>query len=251
MKRWNRHSRGAVLVAVAFVAAGCATKKDVRTLQEQMVVLSQRQDSLLRETQRQTQLLLDTLRGGFEVQRDLRGETSHRFGALEQNLSRLEEMINQTQLVVAQLLERLDRPVSGGPGPTGTDGLPAMSGAAEETYRQAMGFLQQESYATARMAFEQILTNFPEDPRAADAQIGLAETYVGEGDIDRGLEELEKVERQWPRSPRAPGALLRAGIVALENDRSDDARSYFEQVLERYPSADEARIAEQRLRSIR
>jgi tol-pal system protein YbgF len=250
MRRGNRSARAAVVLLAAIAATGCATKKDVRTLQDEMMVLSQRQDSLLRETQRQTQLLLDTLRGGFEVQRDLRGETSHRFGQLEQNLSRLEEMINQTQLVVAQLLERLDRPVMG-PGPTGSTGAPMVPGAAEETYQQAMRFLGEESYATARMAFEQIVTNFPDDPRAADAQVGLAETYLGEGDIDRGLEELEKVERQWPRSPRAPGALLRAGIVALENDRRDDARSYFQQVLERYPSADEARIAEQRLRSIR
>lgn len=243
--------RGLVMVMVGLVVAGCATKRDVRTLQAEMDAVERRQTELLQETQRQTMLLLDTMRQGFDVQRDLRGETSHRFQQLEQNLSRLEEMINQTQLVVAQLLERLDRPVTTGTAPMGPGGTPAVPGAAEELYQQAMGFLQQQSYATARMAFEGILQNHPNDPRAADAQFGLAETYAGEGDAERAIEEMVKVESQWPNSTRAPQALLRAGIIAKDNDMTSRARELLRQVRERYPAAPEAQVAEQQLRSIR
>lgn len=243
-------SRGVTALCAVVLAAGCATKKDVRTLQDEMAELAQRQDALLRETERQTALLLDTMRMGFGVQRDLRGETSHRFQQLEENLSRLEEMITQTQLVVAQLLERLDRPTSGtSSGMPG--GEPGMAGAAEGLYEQAQGFLQQQSYATARMAFQQILADHPNDPRAPDAQFGLAETYAGEGDHERAIEELVKVESQWPNSARAPQALLRAGIIAKDNGMTSRARELLRQVSERYPAHPEAQVAEQQLRSIR
>jgi tol-pal system protein YbgF len=240
---------GAVL-SLTLLAAGCATKSDVRDVQEEVARLAARQDSLLSETRRQTQVLLDTLESGFNVQRDLRGETSHRFEQLEQNLSRLEEMINQTQLVVSQLLERLDRTSMSGPAGGGGQ-TPAMPGAAEEIYQQGQTFLQQESYATARMAFEQILQNFTSDPRVPDAQYGLAETFAGEGELDRAIEEFEKVERQWPRHERAPQALLRAGVVALQANERDRARDFFQQVRQRYPSSPEAEEAERQLRSIR
>lgn len=250
MVRRRGRARGAAVLC-ALVATGCATKGDVRDLQQEMAQLARQQETVLRETEQQTALLLDTLRQGFNVQRDLRGETSHRFQQLEENLSRLEEMITQTQLVVAQLLERLDRPVSSGMPLTGPGGEPVVPGAAEGLYEQAQGFLQQQSYATARMAFEQILRDFPNDPRAPDAQFGLAETYAGEGEAERAIEELLKVEEQWPRSTRAPQALLRAGIIAKDNGMTDRARELLRQVGERYPTAPEARVAEQQLRTIR
>jgi len=243
--------RGVLAVCLGVLAAGCATKRDVRTVQDEMSRLSARQDSLLRETRRQTQLILDTLKSGFDVQRDLGGETSHRFQQLEQNLSRLEEMINQTQLVVAQLLERLDR-TSAMPGgaPSGTTGV-ASSSDVEDLYQQGQTFLQDQSYATARMAFEQIVTSHASDPRAPDAQFGLAETYAGEGNTDRAVEEFQKVERNWPRHEKAAQSLLRAGVVSLQANRRDRARDFFQQVRQRYPSSPEAQEADRQLRSIR
>ncbi|MCI0433068.1 MAG: hypothetical protein L0271_05380, partial [Gemmatimonadetes bacterium] len=52
-------------------AAGCATKSDVRLLQQDINALRARQDSLFRETQRQTRLLLVTLRTSFAIQQDV------------------------------------------------------------------------------------------------------------------------------------------------------------------------------------
>lgn len=250
--QWKRGLHPALLLTLlGLTAAGCATKRDIRTLQDEMTSLERQQAATLQALERQTALLIDTLNRGFDVQRDLRGETSHRFGQLEQNLSRLEEMLNQTQLVVAQLLERLERAPaisSGGGVDPAMGGVP---GAAEELYRQGMQFLESGSYATARMAFEQIVTSHPNDPRAADAQYGLAESYAGEGDVEQAITAFEAVERQWPRSSRAPTALLRAGIVAQESGRADRARAFYEQVRQRYPNTDEFQEAQRRLRTLR
>jgi tol-pal system protein YbgF len=236
--------------AAALVLGGCATKSDIRMLRTELIAMQQRQDSVYREAQRQNRLLLDTLRTSFDLQRDLRGETSHRFAQLEQNLGRLEELISQQQLVAAQLLERLDR---GGPlpGAVRSPGRGGGGGEAEAIYQSGLQRLGEGSYATARAAFTMLLEQYPEDPRAPEAQYGLAEAYAGERDVDRAIEEFEKVERQWPQSERAPVALLRAGILAQESNRRDRARQFFTQLRQRYPNSDAATEAERRLRSLR
>src|SRR5690606_8726139 len=99
----------AVALACALLLPACATKRDLKDLRDELVALQLRQDSLFRQTQAQNRLPPDTLRSAFAAQLDRRGQTSHRFTQLEQSLVRLEEMVNQTQLLIAQLNERLDR----------------------------------------------------------------------------------------------------------------------------------------------
>jgi tol-pal system protein YbgF len=241
---------GTVAVFLALsTAAACATKSDIRMLQDDIGELRVRQDSLIRETQRQTRLVLDTLRTSFAVQQDVRGETSHRFAQLEQNLGRLEEIINQTQLLIAQLNDRLDRQTAISPGLS--PGGPVSTGEAEVMYTTALQKMSEGSYATARAAFEQIVEQYPNDPRAPDAQFQLAETYVQEQNFDRAVEALEKLERQWSRSARAPEALLRAGVIEQDRNQRSRARQFYQQVNQRYPGSEAAREATRRLREIR
>lgn len=242
---------GSVALLVVMVGlAGCATKGDIRTLQTDIRALQLRQDSLFNETQRQTRLLLDTLRSSFAVQQDVRGETSHRFQQLEENLVQLEAMINQSQILTTQLLDRLDRAASpqasaeGGFAPE-ADQPPA--GQAEEMYAAAIEKIGEGSYGTARIALLQIVEEFPNDPRAPYAQYQLAELHYIEGDHDGAIAEFEKLERQWPRSPRAPDALLRAGVIAQEQRQNEKARGLFRAVVERFPASEAASEARRRL----
>jgi tol-pal system protein YbgF len=231
-------------------AAGCATKSDVRLLQQDINAMRARQDSLFRESQRQTRLLLDTLRTSFAIQQDVRGETQHRFQQLEQLLSQVQEMLNQTQLLIAQLNERLERqtpPIASAPMDDPTLQTP---GAAESLYATAMKAMGEGSLATARAAFEEIVTRYPNEVRAPDAQFQIAQTYLLDQDFERAIQEFEKVERQWNHSDRAPDALLQAGIIAQERLRqAARAREFFNAVTQRFPNSDAANVARQRLRA--
>jgi tol-pal system protein YbgF len=242
-----------MIVALAALALpACATKKDLKNLRDEMVAMQMHQDSLFRETQRQNRLLLDTMRTSFDMQRDAQGQTSHRFQQLEQNLKQLEEMLNQTQILFAQLMERLERQYTTTPQMGGMQQpQTGVSGAVEPLYAAAMQRMQQGSYATARLAFEEILREHPTDPRAVDAQFQLAETYNGEKNYDRAIEEFEKLERQYARTDRAPEALLRAGIIAQEQKKTAKARELFQAIQQRYPLSDARAEADRRLRSIR
>lgn len=232
------------------MAAGCATKSDVRMLQQDIAQLRARQDSTLRETQRQNRMLLDTLRNIFDVQRNLGGQTSTRFQDIERQLSQLEEMLNQTRLLIGQLTQRLDQqaapqvsPVAGGAGAVSQGEVEAMYAAAVEKMREG-------SYATAMAGFVQLVEQYPTDARAAEAQFQIGEIHYLQERWSDAIDALAKIEEQWHDSPRAPDALLRAGIIAQERNMRTRARELYQRVRQSYPGSDAAQEAARRLRSI-
>jgi TolA-binding protein len=244
-------------LSVVLVAPGCATKKDLRLLRDEMVLLQAHQDSLFSETQRQNRLLLDTLRANLSVQMDAAGQTSHRFQQLEQQLERTEAVLQQMQLSMTNFTDRLDRQIAmnpagpmrtgstagnptGGTGSAVTDSA-AGAGEADQAYNTGMQKMAAGAYTTARDLFEFFLERFPADPRAADVQLQIAETYAQEADYARAIEELEKLEATYASTnrERSAQALLRAGILAEErlNDPTR-ARQYYQTVIRRYPETE-------------
>ena len=243
-----KHARqGLVALLGGFVLAGCATKRDVRDLRDEIVRLEQKQDSLHRALTRQNQMLLDTVKASFNLQMDVRGQTSHRFQQLEDNLGRMEALVQQLLMSNEQLSNRLlEQQRQGQP----NMGAPVGAVEATEMYEAGVRLQADRAYETARGAFEQIVTQYPNDPVAADAQYQIGETYYSEERYDDAIEALQEVERRWSQSPRAPAALLRAGIISQEQGDADRARTFYEQVRQRYPMSDEANLAAQRLRAI-
>ena len=252
-------------LGAALVAPGCATKKDLRLLRDEMVSLQAHQDSLFRETQRQNRLLLDTLRASLSVQLDAAGQTSHRFQQLEQQLERTEAVLQQMQLSMTNFTDRLDRQIAMNPtgpprgasptNPAGRTGVAAAdsaagAGEADQAYNTGMQKMAAGAYTTARDLFEFFLERFPTDPRAADAQFQIAETYAQEADYTRAIEELEKLEATYASTnrERSAQALLRAGILAEErlNDPAR-ARQYYQTVIRRYPETEAHKDATARL----
>ncbi len=246
------------LIAVALVGTGaCATKSDIRTLRQDMVAMQQHQDQSLADLARQNRLLLDTMRNAMDLQRDAAGQTSHRFQQLETSLARMEEIVGQTIQYINQLNDQLARSVAAQPGGLPSAGAPpsggdpsAGGGSAEEYYALGVQKLGEGAYATARAAFQQVLREYANDPRAADAQYQIAESYYAEEEYGEALSALELVPRQWPSSARAAGALYRAGVIAEEMGERSRAREYYQEVRQRYPDSDEARQAQARLREI-
>jgi tol-pal system protein YbgF len=117
-------------------------------------------------------------------------------------------------------------------------------------YELALQKLDEGAFTTARITFESIISQYPQDARAPDAQFQIGETYAKEGNAARAIEELRKVEANWPNSPRAPAALYRAAFLAEESQDAPLARELYELIRRRYPGSDESRLAEQRLRQI-
>ncbi len=101
--------------------------------------------------------------------------------------------------------------------------------------------------AVARELYEEFVKKWPSDPRAADAHFRLGELWYGERRYRSAILEYGKVAQDFPRSDKAPDALLRTGESMLALDLRDDAKGLLEEVTKRYPQSTAAQRARARL----
>lgn len=247
--------RAVPVLLLALALPACATKKDVRLIRSEIQAMQLRQDSLLLLLQQQNRTMMDTMRAQGDLLMRVRGDLGHQIVELGQQLVQVQELAGQSQTRLTEIRQELDRrnrelgpedPLSAG------GALPAGAAAPEarEIYETAVGLIR-SSPSTARRAFQQLVTQYPQDSLAADAQYQIAETYVVEQKFSEATREFELVVERWPASARAPIALFRAGVIAEQRGTIDKARGYFDRLVKSYPKSDEARQAQEKLRKLR
>jgi len=250
----GRRRRLAFLLVLAgtLATAGCATKKDLKLLRDEIIVLQARQDSLLREL---GTALIDTLRSQNSLIMRVRGDLGSQHLALEEQLIQIQELTGQGQRQLTELRQqwqaRAQEVGSGGAAQPAAVPTAMGTGEVEQAYALGRQKFEEGSYATARAAFASILSGAPTHPLAPDAQLQIAETYVAEGNFEQAYKEFDKVIELFANSPRAPTALFRAGVVAKEQGNIDKARTYFTRVQSGYARSDEARLAGEELQQLR
>lgn len=123
--------------------------------------------------------------------------------------------------------------------------IPAMavSPREEKVYRQAFELLSQRRYQEAQQRFQQFLKQYPAGFYADNAQYWLAEASYVTRDFDTALAEFSAVLKQYPDSPKVPGAMLKIGYIQYEKQRLGEARQTLETLIDRFPGSSAARLA--------
>ncbi len=116
-----------------------------------------------------------------------------------------------------------------------------------EFFALAMQQEQAGERAVARQLYEEYVKKWPTDPRAADAWFRMGEISYGEKRYREAVLAYGKVAQDFPRSDKAPDALLRTGESMLALDLRDDARAILQDVVNRYPKTTAAKKASARL----
>ena len=207
-----------------------------------------------------------------EVQRKLDelNATAHRSGAdLAVSQDRLAEEVRRLNGTLEELshrLELLDRAVAAQKNDTdarfaalrGAGALDEYEGRRKvaelklptspgEFLALAQGQEAKGERAVARALYEEFVKKWPSDARAADAHFRLGELWFGDKRWREAILEYGKVAQDFPRSDKAPDALLRTGEAMVALDLKDDARRLFEEVTARYPKSTAAARAKARL----
>lgn len=255
MKTTSTLRRAAARSLAAFgvlLLGACATKSDIRNLQQSMLEMQRHQDEALMEIQRQNRLLLDSIRAAQATSLDTRGTMANQLRQFDENVRQLGVLVGDIMGMLTRMEQRLTAleqrpggvPVAGG-------GVPSRGGGnAAQYYESGMQRMAEESWATARLAFEMVVREFPDHDIAAAAQFQIGQTYYHEKDYEDAFRELEKVAVQWPESDRSPAALFRAGAIAEELNNIVKAREYYTRVRDAYPETDEGRQAVQKLNTL-
>jgi tol-pal system protein YbgF len=133
--------------------------------------------------------------------------------------ARLQQLENQTQI--------RNRPAAA---PTsGADGY-------LQRYAEARNLYEQRRYSDAITGFQEILAENDKSSYADNCQYWIGECYYGLGRFEQAIAEFEKVFK-FTRSNKSDAATLKLGLCYVRLNDRQQARSWFEQLLARYPSS--------------
>lgn len=124
-------------------------------------------------------------------------------------------------------------PIPAATGPVG-GGDP---GAAKAAYEQAYGYLLQQDYGAAEVAFDDFLRAYPNDPLAGNAQFWLGETHFVRGQFKAAASAFLKGYRSYGRSTKAPDSLLKLAMSLGRLGQRDEGCSALNELAAKYPQA--------------
>jgi len=249
------------VVAVALIS-GCATKGDIRALQDVVEEQAARQDRQLQDLAAELQAVQDTLEIQSGMMVDTRGGIARELRDMQDQLSRLMALTGQIQRELTLLPNRLDaqaarmgpsvRPGgSASVGVLGPDVGGADPAAADATYQAAMAQLNRGSLGTARRAFESFLSDYPDHRLAPSTQFFLGDIFEQENRLDEAVEVFLRIPELYPTDDRVPQALYRTGAIYALQDNVAEAVRYLETVVNTYPDSGAADLAQELLQELR
>ncbi len=255
-------------MAVAFTFSGCAMKGDIRLLQEELRAIAARQDSLVNELRVEAQQTQDTLRTQGDQMFDLRGDLSRQLQQINQALVRIEAIAGENQRGLSSVrdqmanMRRLPAGSTTGPGASGglsaadsteTGGGESLIGGGsnpQELYDVAKSQYDRGSLNSASRAFEQFLSEHPNQELAPDAHFYLADILGQQERPEDSMEAFQEIQELFPTHRRVPEALYRIAELQIQLDDVDAAKVTLERIINTYPDELVALLARDRLDEI-
>jgi len=269
-------------VMVLACAAGCATRRDVTTIDSRLSEIEvreaedrRRRDEIAKGREANEQALRQmsaSLRAQIDELRDevrgLRGRLEELDHSLRQKpasgeagerprddkLTRLEDANAQ----LAQRLTRVEEHLRLEPVPAAPKAeskiKPESSAKApseEELYNRAKQAFDQGNTAQARRGFEELIQRYPNSASADNAQFWIGETFFREKAYEKAILEYQKVIEKYPKGNKVPAALLKQGHAFLALGDKVNSRLLFEELVRKFPHSAEAKLASDKLKEIR
>jgi len=267
-----------VPLVVLVATGGCfATRGDVRIVQSDISSLRAEilknqldQRDALTQTMRMLQVASDSLSKvsarTVSIQGDIRGEMR----AIREQMLQVQTLLGQSQATIARLRSEIESrsaasvaapaagtvppvvpPTSGRMPPPAVDSAATRAPGPNQLYTDGRDQLTRGSSATARIYFQELLTNYPTSDYAPDAQFWIAESFAKEKNLPAADAAYAAVVSAHPTSAKAPTALYKRAQLLLQQGRTPQSKQLLEQVIARYPRSDEDELAAEQLKKLR
>ena len=256
---------GVFLVAALLFSAGCATKGDLKRLQDEVAGQATSQEALLLELSADLEALRDSLAVqsaiANEMVVDSRGVIARELRDMQTQLSQLIQLVGQMQRTQVLMSQRLQ--ADGGRVTTSTlradpDSLGALIGRGgggqvdcDQIWSAGITQFNRGSNAAARAGFSAFLRECPEDERVPRARFNLGDIAQQQDRLDDAIEEFLRIIQLDPEADEVPRAQYRIGLIYIEQGNVQQARTYLELVVNSYPEDPVAELARAELREIR
>ncbi len=124
---------------------------------------------------------------------------------------------------------------------------PAKEMAENELYAKAKQDFDSGELETARTGFQEFLKRFPKSAIADSAQFWVGEIFYRQKWYEKAILEYQKVIENYPKGNKVQASLLKQGFSFFNLGDKSNARLILKELINKYPSSNEAKIAKQKL----
>ncbi|MDV6250672.1 tol-pal system protein YbgF [Vibrio sp. EA2] len=206
------------------------------------------------DVQRLERLLQSRSRLQFQMQEQIdqmSREISELRGQLERNNHEMQQMLQRQRELFVEL-DRMRGEMKSAPVPQETP--PAEAGgqytpnADEQTaYQDAVDLiLKKRDYAGAIAAFQQFQKDYPDSTYTANSHYWLGQLYYAKKQDKDAAKSFVAVVSYKDSNKRAD-ALVKLGDIAERNNNAEQAKKFYQQVVDEYPNSASAKIAASKL----
>ena len=229
------------------LSSGCASRWQMEGLKRQVDYLEESNrrleertaqlDSLLREqielTSRLRADLASTLGGMVERMGIVEGkleDLGHRFPELHQKIDLVKQQVSRKDTAEASDTSKT-----------------LINVDPKQLYDAAYLDLTKGKYDLAITGFVNYLKYFPETELADNAQYWLGECHYAKKNYTKAAIEFHKVLENYSTGDKVPSALYKLGLSLLELKSVGQANKYFQELVDKYPNTEEAKLAKEKL----
>lgn len=196
-----------------------------------------------------------TLKGGLETKEYQLRERELQLGASQQSVKDLENRVAELERRLKEVeTMRAAAPVPATPPPAPVPETPKKPGLPTE--RQALYDFGKKAfddgdYALGREAFDKFIKAYPKDKDLLDnTYFWSGECHYQQKAYDKAILSYQKVISEFPKSEKADAALLKMGQSFAALGFDDDAKVFFDELLQKHPKSPLVKDAKAKLDEI-
>ena len=121
----------------------------------------------------------------------------------------------------------------------------------EDLLRTAAADALAGNYDLAASGYMEFIQKYPDHPRAADAHLGLGDTFMNQKKFEQAIPECDFFLQKYPESDKTRAALYKKGLALVEQNQPQQAIAIFTDVQKRFPNTTEALSALAKIRELR
>lgn len=137
----------------------------------------------------------------------------------------------------------------GAPGPNGMAAGPAANSAPplQDTFQSGLRDFNGARYSVAQGEFQDVIQYYPQDDLAGQSQFYLGEIAYHQKDYDNAIKAYNAVLEGFPDNSKAAVAQLHKGYAELDEGRRSSGIEELRSLIKRHPQSPEAQQARHRL----
>jgi tol-pal system protein YbgF len=169
-----------------------------------------------------------------------------RITSIEEKFSQIQSMLSN----ITQYLQRIPLPEQPVPSPPQEQPQPTSEASPLQIYYTAYSDYIKGNYSLAIAGFRDFYEKNKNSPMADNALYWIGECYYSQGKYEDAIREFDNLIKNYPKADNILAAYLKKGYALIELRRYLEAKSVLKELIQKAPLSEEAKLAEQKLKTL-